>query len=126
MAVLLDPVGSSFVARISGVDLTGPLSAETFAEIHQAFHTYAVLVFRDQPVTPAAHIALARLFGELEVHPVFPHHPDHPELVLLGGSADAKATENIYQAMCRGGRRRRWRRCCAASKAPQPAATPSG
>ncbi len=69
MAVLLDPVGSSFVARISGVDLTGPLSAETFAEIHQAFHTYAVLVFRDQPVTDDQQLQFSELFGPIETAP---------------------------------------------------------
>ena len=55
-------------------------------------------MFRDQDITAAQHVAFAQRFGELEVHPVFPHHPDHPELVVLGGDSKTAARENIYHS----------------------------
>ena len=94
----LTPITPSIGAEVAEIDLNGALDEETFGALRQALVRHKVLVFRDQPITPAAHVALARRFGELEVHPVFPQHPDHPELVLLGGSSEAKATENIYHA----------------------------
>ena len=83
---------------MTAIDLNDALDDDTIAGLRQALVQHKVLVFRDQDITPAAHVALARRFGELEVHPVFPHHPDHPELVLLGGNAASKATENIYHS----------------------------
>ena len=94
----LTPVTPSIGAEVSAIDLGGSLDDETMASLRQALVRHKVLVFRDQPISPEAHVALARRFGELEVHPVFPHHPDHPELVLLGGTAASKATENIYHS----------------------------
>ena len=94
----LTPITPNIGAEVAEIDLNGALDEETVAALRQALVRHKVLVFRDQPITPAAHVALARRFGELEVHPVFPQHPDHPELVLLGGSADAKATENLYHS----------------------------
>ena len=80
------------------IDLDDTLEDDTVAALRQALVRHKVLVFRDQNITPAAHVGLARRFGELEVHPVFPHHPDHPELVLLGGTAASKASENIFHS----------------------------
>ena len=92
----LTPITPNIGAEVAEIDLNRALDEETVAALRQALVRHKVLVFRDQPITPAAHVALARRFGELEVHPVFPQHPDHPELVLLGGNAEAKATENLY------------------------------
>jgi taurine dioxygenase len=94
----LTPVTPNIGAEVTAIDLGGNLDDDTVASLRQALVRHKVLVFRDQPITPEAHVALARRFGELEVHPVFPHHPDHPELVLLGGTAASKASENIYHS----------------------------
>ena len=94
----LTPITPNIGAEVAEIDLNGALDEKTVAGLRQALVRHKVLVFRDQPITPAAHLALARSFGDLEVHPVFPHHPDHPELVLLGGNADTKARENIYHS----------------------------
>ncbi len=83
-------------AEVGGIDLREPLGEAAYTELRRALVRHKVLFFRDQDITPAQHVALARRFGELEIHPVFNQHPDHPELVLLGGSAEVKATENIY------------------------------
>jgi taurine dioxygenase len=85
-------------AEVADIDLNTTLDDHTVAALRRALVQHKVLVFRDQPITPAAHVGLARRFGDLEVHPVFPQHPDHPELVLLGGTADTKASENIYHS----------------------------
>ncbi len=83
---------------MSAIDLDDTLDDDTVAALRQALVRHKVLVFRDQDISPAAHVRLARRFGELEVHPVFPQHPDHPELVLLGGTAASKASENIFHS----------------------------
>lgn len=82
--------------EVSGIDLRQPLSGQQAQELRQALVAHKVLVFRDQNITPAQHVAFARCFGDLEHHPVFPHHPEHPELVLLGGNSRIPGTENVY------------------------------
>jgi taurine dioxygenase len=94
----LTPITPHIGVEVDAIDLNDDLDDTTVGALRDALVRHKVLVFRHQPITPAAHVALARRFGELEVHPVFPHHPDHPELVLLGGNATSKATENIYHS----------------------------
>ncbi|MFA7261225.1 MAG: taurine dioxygenase, partial [Aeromonas bestiarum] len=39
--------------------------------------------FRDQPITPLAQRALANRFGDLHIHPVYPHAPEAEEIIVL-------------------------------------------
>ena len=55
-----------FGAEAEGVDLARPLEEATVAAIEQAMDRYAVLVFRDQPLTEAQQVALAKRFGPLD------------------------------------------------------------
>lgn len=56
---------------------------------------HRVLVLRDQHVSHAEQVAVARAMGELTpAHPVVPGHPDHPEILVLDGA--------------QGGRNARW------------------
>ena len=52
-------------AEISGVDLTKPLSDATRAELNALFTKHAVLVFRDQALTPPQFMQAAEIFGVL-------------------------------------------------------------
>jgi taurine dioxygenase len=88
----------SIGAEIGGIDLGRPLHDETHRALRRALLKFKVLFFRDQEITPAQHVAVARRFGELEVHPMFPHHPDHPELVVFGRDGTTRGTENIYHS----------------------------
>ena len=52
-----------FFAEIGGVDLTRPMTAAQFAPIEAAFNENAALLFRDQFVTGAQHVAFSEFFG---------------------------------------------------------------
>lgn len=79
-------------AEIEGVNLGAPLSSGVFAEIERAFAENLVIFFRDQSLTPEQHIAFARRFGDLHIHPAAPSEPGHPELMII------EADENSARA----------------------------
>lgn len=75
------PLGGEIV----GLDLSQPLSEESFAEVRKAFLDAKVLVFRNQQaLTPEQHIAFSRRFGELQIHVLKEFHlPGHPEILVV-------------------------------------------
>lgn len=64
--MVLKPITPSFAAEASGVELRKPLDATTVRALDEAMDKYAVLVFRNQPLTEAEQVALARHFGPLD------------------------------------------------------------
>lgn len=92
----IDPLSPTIGVEIGNIDLREQLDDSQYHELRAALLKHKLLVFRDQDITPAQQVALAQRFGELEVHPVFPHHPEHPELVVLGGDSQVPGRENIY------------------------------
>lgn len=58
------PVAGFIGADIHGVDLAGPLEDGTVAAVRAALLRWKVVFFRDQKLDHAAHVALARRFGE--------------------------------------------------------------
>jgi len=65
--ICVKPVKQEFVAEIGEIDLSRTLPDDIFAEVEQAFNRYAVLIFRNQPLTEDQQIAFAKRFGELEI-----------------------------------------------------------
>jgi len=53
-------------AEVSDVDLSKPLDDATFKAIHEAFLEHCVLVFHNQPLTRAQHMAFSQRFGSLD------------------------------------------------------------
>lgn len=94
----VEPIAPAIGAEIGNIDLRVPLDGDQYVALRAALLKHKLLVFRDQDITAEQQVALARCFGELEVHPVFPHHPDHPELVMLGGDSKIPGRENIYHS----------------------------
>ena len=95
----VEPVSPALGAEIRGVDLeTAAGDPSLIAAIRQALLKHKVLFFRDQAISSPAHVEFARAFGELEVHPVLRHDPDHEELVVLERGSRRAANENIYHA----------------------------
>ena len=76
-------------AEISGVDLAQVLDDATFATIHQAFLDHAVLVFRDQTIDVAQHLAFTRRFGEPEVHILGQFNlAENPQILMQSNGRD--------------------------------------
>ena len=89
-------IGSTLGAEISGVDLRKELSAETIAEIQKALDDYKVIFFRNQPLSSDQHVAFAKRFGELEIHPFIPSNTGVPELVRFEKTAEVAGYENSW------------------------------
>ncbi|RVU36478.1 taurine dioxygenase [Hwanghaeella grinnelliae] len=83
------PMCGALGAEVSGVDLSKSLSNEVFADIQKALHDYQVIFFRDQDITPDQQKDFGRLFGSLNVHPVYEPLPGHPEILQVVKEADA-------------------------------------
>ena len=92
------PLGATIGGLVSGIDLCGDLSDAQIAEIRQALLDYKVLFFRDQPLSQTQHIAFARRFGNLEVHPFLGANADHPELVRFEKGPEIGGYENGWHS----------------------------
>ncbi len=80
----INPVSPVMGAEILDLDLAEPIDDTAFEEIHKAFLEHIVLVFRDQTLTPAQHVAFSRRFGDLMVHVKAEYLlPDQPEVLIL-------------------------------------------
>lgn len=73
----------NFAAWIEGVDLTQPLSDAVAAELRQALWDFEVIFFKPQAITPAQHVALAKVFGPVSAGSYFDRKPGAPELELI-------------------------------------------
>src|SRR6266581_1325716 len=83
----VERLGASLGAEIRGLDLKAGLNAETFKAFEAALIEHKVLVLRDQHLNTQQHVAISRLFGELEVHPMRPQG-QFPEILVLDNHKD--------------------------------------
>jgi taurine dioxygenase len=71
-------------AEISGLALDADMDDAVFRALYQAFLRYQVLLFPPQDLPPARQVALARRFGEVQIHVMNQYHADgFPELYRL-------------------------------------------
>lgn len=84
----ITPLGPAIGALVDGIDLTRPLRDDDHAALHAALLQHHVLFFENQNVTPQQQRDLAARFGDLHIHPVYPQHPEVPEIILLDTSLD--------------------------------------
>ncbi|MGI9335034.1 MAG: TauD/TfdA dioxygenase family protein [Gammaproteobacteria bacterium] len=64
-SIQIRPSDSTLGAVVYGVDLAS-VDRRTFGRIEAAWYDYAVLVFADQHLDDAAHVAFSERFGALE------------------------------------------------------------
>ncbi|BDH46889.1 taurine dioxygenase [Salmonella enterica subsp. enterica serovar Choleraesuis] len=81
--IIVTPLGPHIGATISGVNLARGLSDHQFEQLYHALLRHQVIFLRDQPLTPVQQRALASRFGDLHIHPVYPHTPEAEEIIVL-------------------------------------------
>ena len=92
------PLSPTIGAELHGVDLREELSDETIADIRGALLRWKVIFFRDQPLTVEQHIAFARRFGALEIHPASPKSSAHPEVLRIEHGPESRGRENNWHS----------------------------
>ncbi len=93
----VEPLTPAIGAEILDIDLAeAGRNADLFGWVHELLMRHKLLVFRDQALAPADHVAFAERFGPLEGHPIQPSHPDHPTLLLIHRQAERSTYENVW------------------------------
>jgi taurine dioxygenase len=74
-------------AFVEDVDVT-KLSDQQFAEVRAAFRDHGALFFRDQNLSPEAHIAFAERWGPIDLNRFFKRREGYPEIAEVLKEAD--------------------------------------
>ena len=77
------PISGALGAEIFGVDFSKDLTDEVVAEIRRAWLDNCVVFFRDQHITPAQQLAVAKRFGEPVEYPFVQGLPDFPVITPI-------------------------------------------
>lgn len=79
----ITPLGPAIGALVDGIDLRQPITDAQRDTLRAALLTHHVLFFENQPIDPPTQRDLAARFGPLHVHPIYPHAPGVPEIIVL-------------------------------------------
>lgn len=96
-SISVSPITPAIGAELQGLDLSQTLSAESQDTIYQALLDHQVIFVRDADISPAAHLALAQTFGELDApHPLYPHVDGFENIVLLENDESTPPDTNSW------------------------------
>lgn len=97
-AFTVTPLAGALGARVDGIDLAAPMDDETFAAIEQAWYEHLVLLFPNQDLTPAQHVAFSKRFGPLLEHPLKSRRglDDFPEVLVLENRPGRPGARNDF------------------------------
>lgn len=97
-ALDIHPMTPAIGAEILNIDLGASDIAARVPEIRAALLKYGVIFFRDQELTQEQHIAFARQFGELEIHPATPRDQPNPEVLRISHGPKSRGQENNWHS----------------------------
>ena len=92
------PLTPAIGAEIHGVNLAEASIADSIPAIRAALLKFGVVFFRDQELTQDQHIAFARHFGDLEIHPATPRDQPNPEVLRIAHGPDSRGRENNWHS----------------------------
>lgn len=82
MALNIEKIKPAIGAVIHDIDLN-TINHADLNEVHHALIENEVIFFRKQSLTPEKQAELARSFGSLHIHPIFPNVKNVPEILIL-------------------------------------------
>lgn len=92
------PMTPAIGAEIHGVDLGADDIGNCIPAIRAALLEHGVIFFRDQDLSQEQHIAFARQFGELEIHPATPKGQENPEVLRIAHGPESRGKENNWHS----------------------------
>ena len=91
-SLTIRPLGPRIGAEASQLDLSGQLSAQTLKAIEAALVQHEALVLHVPDMKPDQHLAIARHFGEPEVHTYYPNLGEgHEQITLIDSKLGDRA-----------------------------------
>lgn len=92
------PMTPAVGAEILNIDLAASDTPKRIPEIRAALLKHGVIFFREQTLTQEQHIAFARHFGDLEVHPATPKDQPNPEVLSIAHGPKSRGQENYWHS----------------------------
>lgn len=97
--VSVERVGTSFVARVDGIDLGRDLDDETWDEIRRAYRNHKVLFFHKQSLTAKQLCDFGEAFGEIIPHTIRKFwHAEEPRITVLSNRIEYGKPKGIKDA----------------------------
>jgi taurine dioxygenase len=99
MSFAITDLDGPFGAEVAGLDIAR-IDDAAFARLYDALGRHALLVFRDQAaLSPEAHIAFSRRFGDLLIHPHTRFQLEgHPEILIISTVVEDGAPKGLADA----------------------------
>jgi taurine dioxygenase len=96
----IQPIGYACGARVIGLDLSKPITNDTFQLLYDAWLKHLVLVFPGQILDPIKLVAFTERFGELDDYSSQPfnRHPDINEVIVLTNKYTNGQPSKTYNA----------------------------
>jgi taurine dioxygenase len=90
------PLAPGFVAEISGLDLSRPLSEGTVVKLRARLLRHKLLLFRGQSLTPRQQRDFALRFGALHTHPLIENDAEQPEIIVLDFGSERRLEDSTW------------------------------
>jgi len=97
-ALTIKPMTPAIGAEVLEIDLGAPDIGANIPAIRAALLKHGVIFFRDQDLTQEQHIAFARHFGDLEIHPATPKDQPNPEVLRIAHGPGSRGQENQWHS----------------------------